>query len=119
MWIAKYPAGKKRQPADYSGSTPAQVICARSGEEFTVGACEHRTLPYCAPYGIYTKPPKGEDMLILSAQSGEVCLGVVSSGDSLLKESLLPGEVMLCSAGGASIRLCNDGRILLNGKQLE
>lgn len=32
-------------------------------------------------------------------------------------QSLQPGELLLCSAGGASIKLCNDGRILMNGKE--
>ena len=58
---------------------------------------------------------QGEDLMILSAQSGEVCLGVVSQQ----QEELLPGEILLKSSGGASIRLCNDGTILLNGKKVE
>ena len=58
---------------------------------------------------------QGEDLMILSAQSGEVCLGVVSQQ----QEEILPGEILLKSSGGASIRLCNDGTILLNGKKVE
>lgn len=115
MWLAKNAATKRKEGTDYSGSAPARSICAKSGEQFAVGACEYRTLPYCAPYGIYTRPAQGEDLMILSAQNGEVCLGVVSEQ----QEELLPGEILLKSSGGASIRLCNDGTILLNGKKVE
>ncbi len=115
MWLAKNTSGKRKESTEYSGNAPVSSICARSGEHFAVGACEYRRLPYCAPYGIYTRPAQGEDLMILSAQSGDVCLGVVSQP----QEELLPGEILLKSSGGASIRLCNDGTILLNGKKVE
>lgn len=115
MWLAKNTADRNKESVDYSGNAPAKTICAKNGEQFAVGACEYRSLPYCAPYGIYSKPAQGEDLMILSAQSGEVCLGVVCPEE----ESLFPGEILLRSSGGASIRLCNDGTILLNGKKME
>lgn len=115
MWLAKNTAGKRKESTEYSGNAPLSSICARSGEHFAVCACEYRKLPHCAPYGIYTRPAQGEDLMILSAQSGEVCLGVVSQQ----QEEILPGEILLKSSGGASIRLCNDGTILLNGKKVE
>ena len=75
MWLAKNTSGKRKESTEYSGNAPVSSICARSGEHFAVGACEYRRLPHCAPYGIYTRPAQGEDLMILSAQSGEVCLG--------------------------------------------
>lgn len=114
MWLAKQSSAKMQEETKNSSEAPAKTICAKSGERFVVGASEYRTLPVCAPYGIYTKPPQGEELLILSAPSGEICLGAVEN----LKEELLAGEILLCSSGGASIRLCNNGKILLNGKEI-
>ena len=52
---------------------------------------------------------------MLSAQGGaQLCLGSVTEG---WPEGLHPGEILLRSAGGASIKLCSDGKILLNGKE--
>ena len=108
----KYGRKKKGKYRIQRKCTGQQHLCQK---RFAVGACEYRRLPHCAPYGIYTRPAQGEDLMILSAQSGEVCLGVVSQQ----QEELLPGEILLKSSGGASIRLCNDGTILLNGKKVE
>jgi hypothetical protein len=53
--------------------------------------------------------------VVLSAQGGaQLCLGSVTEG---WPEGLQPGEILLRSAGGASIKLCSDGKILLNGKE--
>ena len=50
-----------------------------------------------------------------AAQGGaQLCLGSVTEG---WPEGLQPGEILLRSAGGASIKLCSDGKILLNGKE--
>ena len=58
----------------------------------------------------------GNDVVVvLSAQGGaQLCLGSVTEG---WPEGLQPGEILLRSAGGASIKLCSDGKILLNGKE--
>lgn len=84
MWLAKNTAGKRKESTEYSGNTPVSSICARSGEHFAVGACEYRRLPHCAPYGIYTRPAQGEDLMILSAQSGGGLPWVVSQQQEML-----------------------------------
>ena len=43
---------------------------------------------------------------------GELCMGVVAP-----QEKLESGELMLYSAGGASITLKNDGNVYINGKK--
>ena len=48
-------------------------------------------------------------------QSRRRGLGAVS--DPSAEEELLEGEILIRSAGGASIRLCKDGRLLLNGRE--
>lgn len=78
-------------------------------------AYESRQLPVCAPYGVYARPVQGQETVVLSAQGGaQLCLGSVTEG---WPEGLHPGEILLRSAGGASIKLCSDGKILLNGKE--
>ena len=105
MWIAKKGAGRNVQQKE-SGWVRAES--AKHGEQYVVGRC--------APSGIYTKPPKGTPVLVLGSQGGEVCLGAVSD-PSAEEELLQEGEVLIRSAGGASIRLCRDGRLLLNGRE--
>ena len=75
MWIAKKGAGRNVQQQE-SGWVRAES--AKHGEQYVVGSCEYRRLQRCAPYGIYTKPPKGTPVLVLGSQGGEVCLGAVS-----------------------------------------
>ena len=50
---------------------------------------------------------------MLPLEDGEVCLGVIGSADGLEE-----GEIMLRSKGGASLVLKNDGRVLVNGREL-
>lgn len=80
----------------------------------TVGvntALELRELPLVAPFGVVSRPPVGERAVVLPLEKENVCLGVYAN-DSTLQ----PGELMLCSKGGASIVLKNDGTVLINGK---
>ena len=105
-----------RQKCTAKGERMGPAESAKHGEQYVVGSCEYRRLQRCAPYGIYTKPPKGTPVLVLGSQGGEVCLGAVS--DPPAEEELLQeGEILIRSAGGASIRLCKDGRLLLNGRE--
>lgn len=78
-----------------------------------VSSGEHKRLKSCFPYGIVSVPPTGEKAIVLPLDDGEVGLGVIS-GNVGLNE----GEVMLYSKGGASIILKNDGRVLINGKEV-
>ena len=49
----------------------------------------------------------------MDSAGGAVCLGVIAAPP----EPLEPGEVMLYSAGGASIVLKNNGKVLINGRE--
>lgn len=46
--------------------------------------------------------------------NGQICIGA-----PVKDKELQPGEIMLYSAGGATLVLKNDGTILANGKVLE
>lgn len=107
MWLAR------KTSAERAGALNAMT--AQSGEQGIVGECGCQAAAVCAPYGIYTKPPEREELLLLSVNGNKVCLGTVQEQQPELKA----GEILLQSAGGASIRLCADGRILLNGRAFE
>ena len=51
--------------------------------------------------------------MVLPLNDGEVGLGVLPHG-----VSVQAGEVMLYSKGGASLVLKNDGRVLINGREV-
>lgn len=73
---------------------------------------EHKSLRACLPYGIASIPPKNECAVVLPLDDGEVSLGVLAD-----TEGLQEGELMLSSAGGASIVLKNNGTVLINGRE--
>lgn len=77
------------------------------------GKREYRNIPSVLPFGIVSVPLLGEKALITPTEFGNVNSGVISSSNNLS-----PGEVMLYSAGGASIVLKNDGKVLINGREI-
>ncbi len=78
-----------------------------------VSSGEHKRLKSCFPYGIVSIPPTGESAIVLPLDDGEVAMGVVANNSSLEE-----GELMLYSKGGASVILKNDGRVLINGREI-
>ena len=74
------------------------------------GERPYEALPIYAVPGVSALPKEGEPVLILPLGEGEICRGVRSD-----TEGLLPGELRLCSCGGAEILLKQNGEILLNG----
>ena len=110
MWISRY-------LADNSFSSPRASVgeVSSSGKRVSVSASrEHRSLPVAAPYGIIYVPPVGESSVVLPTDSGDVLVGVVGNYPAELEQ----GELMLRSSGGASIVLKNDGRVLINGREV-
>lgn len=70
-------------------------------------------LPVVAPCGIAYAAAEGAEAVVLPLNGGKVCLGGI-----IPDKGLMPGEIMLYSAGGATLVLKNDGSILANGKPL-
>ena len=102
MWISRYVTGNS-----FAKDSPSVgVVRASDSDKVTVSATnEHLSLPVAVPYGI----------AVLPTEAGGVCLGVIAEAPDRLQ----PGELMLYSAGGASIVLKNDGRVLINGRAVE
>ncbi len=67
-----------------------------------------------APSGIIYIPNADEDAVVVSTDSGQICIGVRIPYNTY---NLNPGELMLYSAGGATIFLKNDGKVIINGKE--
>lgn len=112
MWISRYVTENSFQKE----SPSVGVVRAAEGDKVAVSATgEHLSLPVALPYGIAYAPPLGCRSLVLPTEAGNVCIGVI--GDT--RAGLSPGELMLYSAGGASIVLKNDGRVLINGRAVE
>lgn len=86
---------------------------ADGGESGVAASGQHKNLELCLPYGVLSLPPVGERAVVLPLEDGEVGLGVLRQTDGLEE-----GEVMLYSKGGATLVLKNDGRVLINGREV-
>ena len=111
MWISGYVTGNSFKG---SGASLGEVQAAGTGKVSVRSTAEYRSIPVLAPYGIAYIAPVGERSLVLPTEDGSVCVGVVAPA----APDLQAGELMLYSAGGASIVLKNDGRVLINGREV-
>jgi phage gp45-like len=107
MWMSQrmMSAGGTQPRAEIGEVTGTMTGIAVQGES------EHRGLPASAPYGIAYVPPDGTQAVILSCGASDICIGTVAEN-----KNLQPGELMLYSAGGASIYLKNSGEVVINGQ---
>lgn len=109
MWIIDRIVGAKT-PSEARGG---EITDAESNSISAAGTEEYSSLPLIAPFGIISCPPKGEKTVVLPYDFGKVCLGVLS-----YPQELSEGEILLRSRGGAEIRLCNNGKVLINGREV-
>ncbi|MBC8570529.1 hypothetical protein [Zongyangia hominis] len=106
MWLSQ---NRSSAPAADTG----RVTLASGETQAVSGGAELRDAPSYAPYGYAARPPEGTPVLLLSTGLGQVSCGVQSQDGGLS-----PGEVVIRSAGGAEVRLKNDGTIWLNGAHI-
>ena len=71
---------------------------------------ERRNIRVLAPGGYVWKPGAGDEVAVLSGADGEAVAGVYTESGEIL-----PGEVMIFSAGGALVRLKNNGDVYITG----
>lgn len=111
MWLTSFMAkniGDKKM-------APAGEITGVSGNRVEVNSSSrHSNVPVVTPYGFISIPPVSSQAVVITSAAGDVCAGVMNQ----ITQNLEPGEVMIRSAGGASILLKNDGRVLINGKEV-
>lgn len=111
MWISRK-IGKIKEPqgavtGTVKGSTNVRLSTASVDGS---GACSM----VCVP-GIISIPASGDRVIVLQTADGSVCLGVrVPHYDGTIE----PGELLLQSSGGASIKLANNGKVYINGQEV-
>lgn len=107
MWLSS-----NRTKARDGADTGRVTLSAGENQAVLAGA-ELRDAPAYAPYGYAGRPPEGTRMLLITTGMGQVSCGTQSEYGGLA-----PGEVAVRSAGGAVIKLKNDGSIWLNGAHI-
>lgn len=111
MWITSLMSSNS---ADNPKASKGSVLGAGAGEVEVDTSLLLKDIAVVAPYGVICMPVAGEESVVIPTTSGNVALGVVSPK----VKDLQPGELMLKSAGGATIRLSNDGYVYINGKKV-
>lgn len=105
MWLTNLSAKKNEK-------LPEEGSVVESGDKaLSVNSASfEKGIPVYAPYGFISLPPKNTDVLLIPCKNGTVCAGVKVDGSELRN-----GEVMIFSASGAKIRLCQNGDAVING----
>ncbi len=110
MWISQYMttnsfSDRKTSSGEVSFSDGEKNAVVSSNEFFNVRAL--------SPCGIRYVPVVGADSVVIHTDRGDYLLSVMEKPTSLSE-----GELELRSKGGASIVLKNDGRVLINGREI-
>lgn len=111
MWINEYMTAK---PFGTSNAATGEIRSSANGSVAVSSMRDYGALPLITPAGIACVPVSGASTVVMDSAGGAVCLGVIAAPP----EPLEPGEVMLYSAGGASIVLKNSGKVLINGREV-
>lgn len=111
MWINEYMTGRS---FGSEGASAGEIRSSGNGSVSVSSTRDYGSLPMIAPAGIAYVPVTGTSTVVMEGAGGAVCLGVIAPP----QEALQPGELMLYSAGGASIVLKNDGKVLINGREV-
>lgn len=111
MWLAE------RTKTALPGTDAEFGVTSIAGQQAgIVTRGESRRLPVYGPGGYFWMPESGSTVLVIKGGPGgeERC----AAGTKMppVPEGMLPGEVYIRSAGGASAYLKNDGRIELRGR---
>lgn len=107
MWISRQFSGR-------NGTFSAErgiVSKSDNGRIDAGSSVNSRDTVSFSPYGYSAYIPKGEEVLLLQSNDGQVALGTKNVCEELEK-----GEIRIASAGGAQIVLKNDGSVIINGR---
>ena len=107
MWVSReIVSGEKEKNNVFFG----KVTDASSAGLNVQADIENRNIKTASPYGIVSVPEVGSKVIMTKVEDEFLLSGSIQDN-----ASLEPGELMLYSAGGASIVLKNDGKVLING----
>ncbi len=117
MWTGKRSAGQKER---YEPSVEYGVVTQSEGVTGVYLDGERRQMGQVSPGGYRWKPGVGQEVLVLKDGDGRQHMVAVA----LTEEALKPGEVEICSEGGALIRLAGDkveieGEVFLAGQDFQ
>lgn len=105
MWL-----NEKMIDKGTSSEIESAAVTIGGNEIETLSSRQQRGAQVYTPYGYNASVPSGQDVLLISGAECGFVAGVKSEG-----KSLQSGEIEITSAGGASIKLCNDGKVVING----
>ena len=107
MWISERMAAAGQPTVVSLG----RITASESPAVSVQAELEYRNIPVCSPWGIAYLPPVGEQAVLVQGERGAMLVGV-----PMPAAELQPGELLLFSAGGASICLKNSGEVVINGQ---
>lgn len=111
MWLTK---NIEEQTRRRRSAENARVTASTGAQLDANGTKAHSAQPCIAPYGLAYVIPGGSHCVLMPLGDGCASIGVIAP-----ENNLEPGEVMLYSAGGATLVLKNSGQVLINGKAVE
>ncbi len=112
MWISeKLAAINNSRQAD-------DGIVQQSADRRVSAAAEDGTAQYslAGVPGIIYKPQPDDQAVLIKTSGGAVCIGIRLNPYT---DTIQPGELILKSAGGAVLKLANDGCVYINGREIE
>ena len=92
-----------------------KVSFSKDGRINTNGAVPFVNAQMLVPYGMAVAVPVGENTFMLPVGNTALCMGIVQKP---FATPLQAGEIMLYSSGGASKEKKNDGKVLINGREV-
>ncbi len=105
MWLSKMISKNVLNETAEKGS----VTLSDSAQWEASASAGVRNVNSYAPYGYHSAAPVGQEVILIPSSDGQVALGT-----KIDISSLEAGEIKLCSLGGASIILKNDGSVIIN-----
>ena len=112
MWLIDYVT---KNSISNPQSEKGNIKSCADGRVQVNASSDFKELPIVAPYGIAYVPAIGCQTVVLPIYGGEMCLGTINMKETELE----PGEIMLYSAGGATLELKNDGYVYINGVRFQ
>lgn len=116
MWMGKQLSAAARLRQEEHAQAEVGIATMSGSPAAVHSRGEERALPLFGPAGIAWMPRAGEQVLVIKGgcEQDESCVAGVELTNA--PATMQPGELYLCSAGGASVYLKNDGRIELQGE---
>lgn len=105
MWLSKRMCQNEVEERAENGS----VTLSSSDTIETNSSIRVREISSYSPYGYSSLPPVGEEVMLVPSADGQAIVGT-----RIKASTLESGEILITSKGGASIRLRNDGSVVIN-----